>query len=69
MGENTSGNFFQVSRKLSLELMGIIGNCENTDENLWEFLVILNNNYSKNFKVTVNLGPWLILGKTISVQR
>ena len=34
--------------------MGIIGNCENTNENLWEFLGILNN--SKNFKVIVNLG-------------
>ena len=35
-----------------LEFMGIIGNCENTNENLWEFLGILNN--STNFKI--NLG-------------
>ena len=50
-----------------------IENCIHTNENLWEFLVILNN--SKNFKVIVNLGTlayWLIFAyfkeKCLSVQ-
>ena len=44
--------------------MGNIGNCIHTNENLWEFLGILND--SKNFKVKHLVGTSrLFLGKTI----
>ena len=45
--------------------MRSIGNCIHTDENLCEFLGILND--SKKFKVIVDLGTFgLFLGKTCS---
>ena len=48
-----------------MDFMRSIGNCIHTDENLCEFLGILND--SKNFKVIVNLGTFgLFLGKTCS---
>ena len=48
-----------------MDFMRSIGNCIHTDENLCEFLGILND--SKNFKVIVDLGTFgLFLGKTCS---